>query len=97
MSASPLSWFGPPQAHVDGKANAYIFRSDSGKPWQKLTGGLPDPLQYMAYTLLTDPQVGGHLYAGLSNGEVWHSTDYGDHWQRLPFQLPGIHRSLVMI
>lgn len=29
--------------------------------------------------LLTDPAAPGHVYAGLSHGEIWHSTDYGDH------------------
>ena len=99
-SASPMfsrSNPGAPPAHIDGQANAYIFRSIGGSPWQKLGGGLPQPLNYMAYALLTDPTASGHVYAGLSNGEVWHSTDYGDHWQRLPFQLKGIHRSLIMI
>jgi hypothetical protein len=34
---------------------------------------------------------------GLSSGDLWHSEDYGDHWQRLPFNLTGIHRSLIMV
>jgi hypothetical protein len=88
---------GAPPAHIDGEANAYIFRSAGGAPWEKLRGGLPQPLNYMAYALLTDPAAPGHIYAGLSNGEVWHSTDYGDSWQCLPFQLKGIHRSLIML
>jgi len=100
VSASPmflLSHGGVPAAHVDGKANAYIFRSAGGAAWQKLGGGLPQPLHYMAYALITDPAAPGHLYAGLSNGEVWHSTDYGDTWRCLPFQLKSIHRSLIMV
>lgn len=86
-----------PAAHIDGQANAYIFRSTGGAPWQKLGGGLPQPLDHMAYALLTDPAAPGHLYAGLSNGEVWHSADYGDHWEKLPLDLKGIHRALIMI
>ena len=85
-----------PQAHIDGQANAYIYRSIEDAPWQKLSGGLPQPLDYMAYALLTDPVAPGHLYAGLSNGDVWRSTDYGDSWIRLPFNLKGIHRTLIM-
>jgi hypothetical protein len=68
----------------------------AGEPWQKLSGGLPDPLDYMAYALLTDPAAPGHLYAGLSNGDVWSSADYGDSWQRLPFDLGAIRRCLIM-
>ena len=85
------------KAHSDGQAEAYIFRSAGGAAWQKLGGGLPQPLSHMAYALITDPHAPGHLYAGLSNGDVWHSTDYGDMWQQLPFNLKGIHRSLIML
>jgi hypothetical protein len=86
-----------PAAHVDGQANAFIFRSVGGAGWQKLGGGLPAPLDYMAYALLTDPTAPGHLFAGLSSGEVWHTDDYGDNWQKLAFNLRGIHRTLIML
>lgn len=100
VSASPKfarSQFVVPAAHVDGEANAYIFRSSGGAAWQKLGGGLPQPLNFMAYALLTDPAAPGHLYAGLSNGDVWHSIDHGDTWMQLPFNLKGIHRTLIML
>jgi hypothetical protein len=51
----------------------------------------------MPYALLVDSAKSGHLYAGLSNGAVWHTTDYGSSWEQLPLNLGGIHRSLVMI
>jgi len=88
--------FNPP-AHVDGKANASIYRSVGGAAWEQLSGGLPVPLDYMAYGLLTDPDAPGHLYAGLSNGEIWNSTDYGDRWQRLPVDLGRISALLMVI
>ena len=50
----------------------------------------------MAYALVTDPAAPGHLYAGLSNGDVWHSTDHGDRWAPLPFNLGGIRRTLIL-
>jgi photosystem II stability/assembly factor-like uncharacterized protein len=99
VSASPMfAWpnLFVPAAHVDGKANAYIFRSEGGAAWQKLGGGLPQPLAYMAYALLTDPAGPGHLYAGLANGDVWHSQDFGDRWQRLPFNLGAVQRALII-
>jgi photosystem II stability/assembly factor-like uncharacterized protein len=99
VSASPLfTWQrpGPPAAHVDGAANAYIFRSMAGGPWQKLAGGLPQPLMHMAYALVTDPAAPGVLYAGLSNGQVWRSDDHGDAWQRLPFEFQRLH-ALVLV
>jgi hypothetical protein len=85
------------QAHGDGQAQAYIFRSAGGAPWQKLGGGLPDPLAHMPYALLTDPAAPGHLYAGLSNGDVWQSADHGEHWSQLPLNLGGIHRTLIRV
>lgn len=98
----PEVWYvsvapGPSRAHGSRPAEAAIFRSAGGSDWEKLTGGLPDPLDHMPYALLTVRDAGGQLYAGLSNGDVWHTADYGDSWQRLPFNLGSIHRSLVML
>jgi len=86
-----------PAAHIDGEANAYIFRSSGGAPWEKLTGGLPDPLDYMAYSLVTLPGRPGVIFTGLANGDVWHSTNYGDNWERMPFNLGGIHRQMIIV
>ncbi|MBE2184249.1 MAG: hypothetical protein IAE89_12535 [Anaerolineae bacterium] len=93
VSLSP----GPMKAHSAGNAQAYIFRLMDGSTWQKLNGGLPQPLNYMPYALLTDPDAPGHLYAGLSSGDVWHTADYGDHWQQLPLNLDSIWTSMVML
>lgn len=101
VSAAPYATFPYfwmlPTAHWDGHARASIFRSRGNGRWKRLTGGLPQPLDYMAYVLLTDPGAPGHLYAGLSNGDVWHTTDYGDSWQQLPFNLGSIARSMIML
>jgi photosystem II stability/assembly factor-like uncharacterized protein len=99
--ASPEVWYvsvspGPRRAHGGGNARAAIFRS-TGEGWRRLAGGLPQPLDHMPYSLLTDPASPGDLYAGLSNGEVWHSADYGEGWRRLPFDLKAIKRQLVML
>ncbi len=85
-----------PIAHYDGEAHTSIYRSTGGAPWEKLEGGLPQPLDHMAYALVTDPDEPGHLYAGLANGHVWHSADYGDRWTRLPLELGGVRRSMVL-
>jgi hypothetical protein len=55
VSASPSAF----KAHSGGEAQAYIFRSMGGGPWQKLGGGLHQPLDYMPYALLAD------------HGETW--------------------------
>lgn len=100
--ARPEVWYtsqspGPGKAHGDKPAEAYIYRSAGGAAWEKLDGGLPQPLDHMPYALITDPAAPGHLYAGLSNGDVWHSMNHGDNWVQMPFNLGGIHRSLVMM
>jgi hypothetical protein len=92
LSASP----GPSKAHSESNAQACIFRN-SGTAWYRLGGDLPQPLNHMPYALLTDPNAPGHVYAGLSNGDVFHSDDYGEYWGQLPFNMGGIHRTLVML
>ncbi len=101
VSASPVFVFPHfnkfPIAHFDGHAHACIFRTTGGAGWKKLNGVQPQPIPYMPYALLTDPAAPGHVYAGLSNGVVWHSADHGDSWRQLPFNLGGIHRSMIML
>jgi hypothetical protein len=92
-AVSPSAW----KAHSEHNAQAVIVRSMGGAPWQPLMGGLPQPLNAMPYALLTDPDAPGQVYAGLSNGEVWHSTDHGDTWHQLPLQLGGIKRVLIAL
>jgi hypothetical protein len=92
-SVSPAPW----KAHSEHNAQATIVRSIEGSPWQPLMGGLPQPLNHMPYALLTDPSAPGDLYAGLSNGEVWHGTDCGDTWHQLPLHLGCISRVLIAL
>ena len=96
LSAGPMGWKGTPQAHKDGEANAAIYRSAGGAAWERLNGGLPQPMTHLAYALVTDPGAPGHLYAGLSNGEVWHTADYGDSWAKLPFNLGPFHGRMIL-
>jgi hypothetical protein len=92
VSVSPS----PAKAHSDSNAQAYIFRSNPDGGWQKLGGGLPQPLDHMPYALLTDPTEPDNIYAGLSNGDVWRSQDQGLSWNQLPFNLKSVHRSMIM-
>ena len=98
----PEVWYiaastGPGKAHSWDDAQACIFRANGGAGWQKLNMGPSTPLNHLPATLLTDQHVGGHIYAGLSNGEVWFSEDYGDQWIHLPLDLRGIWHQLVML
>ncbi len=94
VSASP----GPGKAHGEGarSAEAHIYRRD-GEGWRRLAGGLPQPLAHMPYALIADPEIGGTLYAGLSNGDLWQGEGHGERWTQLPVRLRGIHRSLVLL
>jgi photosystem II stability/assembly factor-like uncharacterized protein len=92
-SVSPAPW----KAHSEHDAQAVIVRSTGSPLWQPLAGGLPQPLNHMPYALLTDPNAPGHVYAGLSNGDVWHSTDHGDTWQQLPVNVGSVRRALLLL
>jgi len=88
--AQPDLWYvsaapGPIKAHRGHDAQAFIFRSHGGGPWQKLAGGLPQPLASMPYALVA-PRP-NELYAALANDEIWHSTNAGDTWTQLPLTL----------
>ena len=97
LSAGPFGRGFEPQAHKDGEANAAIYRSAGGAPWERINGGLPQPLNHLAYALATDPAAPGHLYAGFSSGEVWHTTDYGDSWAKLPVSLASFHGTMSLV
>jgi photosystem II stability/assembly factor-like uncharacterized protein len=83
----PDCWYvsastGPIQAHGNGTADAHIYRRRNNGPWERLDGGLPDPLDAMPFALLAHQD---RLFAGLSDGRLYASEDGGDSWseQRL--------------
>jgi photosystem II stability/assembly factor-like uncharacterized protein len=97
---NPEIWYasvssGPMKAHSPGNANAYIFRKEKDKPWKKLSGGLPDPLQDMPYTLAATEQP-GFIIAGLINGDIWWSSDYGESWKQAGVNM-GFSRTMLFI
>lgn len=83
------------KAHSTGNAEAAIFRREGGGSWQRLAGGLPQPLADMPYALLSDPTTPGYLLAGLADGELWETTDGGDSWTSHPVTFDAIHRTLI--
>ncbi len=90
---SPLKM---PVGHTEGGAMATVYRSSGGAGWEPLRGGLPTPLDHPPYGLATAPDAPGHVYLGLSNGEVWHSSDHGDTWRSLPFRFSAVRRALAI-
>jgi photosystem II stability/assembly factor-like uncharacterized protein len=100
--AQPNIWYfsastGPSKAHGEGDARAFIYRCKDGKRWERLAGGLPQPLDHFPYALLTDVDAPGHVYAVLQNGDVWHSENHGDGWAQLPVNLGSVWYRAVLV
>ncbi len=89
VGRSPFNAFGE-------NPEVYLYRSTGGAGWQPIGWG-PHPLRETPTALITLPGAPGHLYAGLTNGDVWHSADYGDTWEKMPFNLGGIWFSLLIL
>jgi hypothetical protein len=81
VSASP----GPRQAHRPGHAQAHVYRWAGEGPWERLGGGLPEPLDAMAYALVAPPE---RLYAGLADGRLYASGDGGESWEPIELAAP---------
>lgn len=96
----PEIWYvcvAPSPTNAFGKQpQVYLYRANGGAGWQPI-GWQPHPLPVAPTALITVPGAPGHLYAGLYNGDVWHSSDYGDSWEQLPFNMSGIWHSLLII
>lgn len=73
----------------------YLYRTDGKNGWHPI-GWTAHPLHASPTALVTVRDSPGHLYAGLMNGEVWQSCDYGDNWRRLPFNLKRIWHTLLI-
>ncbi len=91
LSAAP----GPGKAYGE-QPQAYLYRAAGGADWQAI-GWEAHPMGQMPIALETDPVAPGHLYAGTTAGQVWHSADYGDSWRKLPFEFPSIWRSMLIL
>lgn len=88
--------FNPP-AHQFGHSKGHIYKKVGDRSFRQLSGGLPEPLDYMANELVTLPNEPGVLYAGMANGDIWHTSNYGDQWERLPFNLGSVHHSMIVL
>jgi hypothetical protein len=100
--AQPEIWYfsastGPGKAHGEGDAHACIYRCKDGQNWERLSGGLPQPLDHFPYALLTDVDAPGHVYAVLQNGDIWHSENHGDHWAQMPFNIGAMWYRAVLV
>ena len=84
------------------KANGALMRSsDAGATWQQLAGGFPSPYESMVECIDFDPDEPDHVFVGtggegaryikLEDGEIFHSADRGDSWEKVPLQFPIIY------
>jgi hypothetical protein len=96
----PEIWYvcvAPGPFNAFGKSpEIYLYRSTGGAGWQPI-GWAAHPLPVAPTALVTLSDAPGHLWAGLTNGDVWHSSDYGDTWQKMPFNLKGIWFSMLIL
>lgn len=89
VGKSPMNAFG-------ANPEVYLYRSSGGAGWKPI-GWSAHPLHETPTTLVTLPGHTGELYAGLKNGDVWHTPDYGENWQKMPFKLQGIWHSMLVL
>jgi photosystem II stability/assembly factor-like uncharacterized protein len=84
------------------KANGALMRSeDGGLTWRQLVSGFPSPYENMIECIEFDPGEADHVFVGtggegaryikLEKGEIFHSADRGDSWERLPLDFPIVY------
>jgi photosystem II stability/assembly factor-like uncharacterized protein len=89
VAPSPFNAFG-------SDPKVYLYRATGGAGWQPI-GWKTHPLPEAPTALVTIPGASGHLYAGLYGGDVWHTSDYGDSWEKMPFNLKSIWFSMLVL
>lgn len=96
----PEVWYvsvAPSPAKAYGEQpQAYLYRTRGAAAWEPI-GWEDFPMSGMPISLETHPRKSGQIYAGLTNGDVWHSVDYGDTWDKLPFNLYAIWRQMLVL
>ncbi|MGD8605618.1 MAG: hypothetical protein PVF49_13705 [Anaerolineales bacterium] len=97
-SIDPAVWYvcvGQSPGKVHGQnPEVYLYRSTNHSSWQPI-GWQAHPLLETPTALTTPKGRTGKLFAGLHNGDIWHSSDYGDTWQKMPFSLTGMGNTLL--
>ena len=90
VSASP----GPRNAHANGRAQAHLYRWRAEGRWERLSGGLPQPLDAMPYALVAHD---GRVFAGLSDGALYVSEDAGSSWTRASLSGDRLSRIVALV
>lgn len=79
---SPAEAHDAPQAQ-GRNANSVLYRRTDGKPWLRVTAGLPEAQGTVIPVLATNQEEPGVFYA-LSNKGCYRSADAGESWEPLP-------------
>jgi photosystem II stability/assembly factor-like uncharacterized protein len=77
---------------IDGRAAVWRSR-DEGRNWQRLDDGLPQQGAYLGVlreAMATDTLESAGVYFGTSTGQVFGTTDEGEHWRLLADFLPPV-------
>jgi photosystem II stability/assembly factor-like uncharacterized protein len=76
----------------DGAVKVWRSR-DQGRSWRAMTSGLPQKEHYVGVlrdAMTSDSLSPAGVYFGTTGGEVFHSKDDGENWEKLPAQFPRI-------
>ena len=73
-------------------ANSQFYRSDDqGRTWKALSGGLPALMTAAARSTTGYPGRPGSFLAGMDDGSIWMTSDYGESFAQIVTGLPGIY------
>lgn len=71
-----------------------VWRSrDQGRSWRAMTSGLPQKEHFVGVlrdAMTSDPLSPAGVYVGTTGGELFHSNDDGENWEKLPASFPRI-------
>lgn len=84
---------GPGAAHGRRNPEARIFRRRGERPWERVGGGLPEPLPAMPYALVT---TGAQVFAGLADGQIWESQNRGETWHAIEVRGERVHALVAL-
>ena len=86
MAATPP----PGWRRPEGGDCLFVRSEDQGKSWTASSGGLPRPIAPIVRGLAGEPSDPDTIFAGMSDGTLWRSTDGGESFERLLEGLPPV-------
>ena len=73
------------------KSPQFYRSADGGQSWTKIDGlGEGEDAESMVVAFEWDPSSPDDVYAGTDGGQLYHSPDRGQTWQRMPVTLPSV-------